>query len=123
MAGAIALSDWLREHQGHAWKLIGSAGQVVESAPLDVRVATAIVSLEGEIQGGRLPTAKVAEKVNAGLDPSLLVDVRAVGKACSRLGLTMVKTNGPRMIEVFPHVLTRMRVIGNATNATNATNP
>ena len=123
MAGAIALSDWLREHQGHAWKLIGSAGQVVESAPLDVRVAAAIVSLEGEIQGGRMPTAKVAEKVNAGLDPSLLVDVRAVGKACSRLGLTMVKTNGPRMIEVFPHVLTRMRVIGNATNATNATTP
>lgn len=122
MAGAITLSDWLREHQGHAWKLIGGAGGVTESAPLDVRVAAAIVALEGEMQGGRLPTSKVAEKVNVSLDASMAVNVRAVGKACSRLGLVMIKTNGPRMIEVSPHALTRMRVIGNATNATNATN-
>jgi len=87
MAGAIALSNWLREHQGHAWKLIGGAGQVTESAPLDVRVAAAIVALEGEIRGGMLPTARIAEHVNAGAGDAFHVDARAIGKCAARLGL------------------------------------
>jgi len=113
MAGAIALSDWLREHQGHAWKLIGSAGQITESAPLDVRVATAIVALEGEIQGGMLPTARIAERVNEGAGDAFHVDTRAIGKCASRLGLVTrhFPDKSRRGVVLTPGLLAKLRYL------------
>lgn len=119
MAGAIALSDWLREHQGHAWKLIGSAGQVKENAPLDVRVAAAIVALEGEIQSGRLSTSRITETVNAGLDAQWQVRAEAVGLACRRLGLNTSRTSAARMVDLPKIALERVRSIAPSKSVTD----
>ncbi len=117
MGKAIQLADWFREHQRHAWALIGSAGhKSSEAAPLERRVAQAILVLQGEIAGAALPTSRITEQVNAGVEKAFQLDARAIGKACRRLGLSSKPTNTARMTVIDEAALARLRtLVGSAS--------
>lgn len=118
MGKAILLADWFREHQRHAWALIGSSGRrASEAAPVERRVVQAILALQGEITGATLPTSRITEQVNAGVEKVFQLDVRAIGKACKRLGLTSKPTNTARMTIVDEAALARLRTLAGCTSA------
>jgi hypothetical protein len=81
------------------------------------------VDLADEIKAGLLPTAAITDKVNAGKDKSFHIDPRAVGRACSKLGLLGKRTGSARMISVSEESLIRLRAVTNVTNVTNVTGP
>lgn|GEM_PF-593461 len=109
MQRAIELSDWIKEHQHQVWTTIGKAGQVTECSPLEKRIASAIASLEDEIQGGKIPTARVTEKVNEGTNENFQVKTEAIGKAANKLGLHTGRNNKQRMITVSPEQLESLK--------------
>lgn len=112
MSKAIQLADWFREHQRHVWSLIGHAGEkAVEAAPLERRVAKAITDLQAEVQNGALPTGRIAEKLNAGVDEAFKLDPRAIGKACSKLGLKSKRSNAARMIAIDNAAFSRLQTL------------
>ncbi|AGW13140.1 DUF3987 domain-containing protein [Megalodesulfovibrio gigas] len=111
MAGAIALANWLRGHQEQCWTLLGQAGRVQDPPPLHRRVALAVLGLEGDVQGGRLPTAAIHAWVNDGLDARCQVDSRAVGKACSKIGLRSSRKMHGGGWHIDAQALTRCRAI------------
>ncbi len=112
MSKAIQLADWFREHQRHVWSLIGHTGQkAVEAAPLERRVAKTILDLQAEVQNGALPTSRIAEQLNAGVDEAFKLDPRAIGKACSKLGLKNKRSNAARMIAIDNAAFSRLQTL------------
>jgi hypothetical protein len=87
MKRAVVLSDWFKTHQRHVWQVIGNVGQITECSPLEKRVAKAILDLESEIVGGMLPTSRIAEKVNEGVEDKFQVSSLSVGKCYKKLNL------------------------------------
>lgn len=122
MQRAIELANWVKIHQRQVWKSLGNAGKITECSPLEKRVAQAIINLESEIQSRQILTSKVTEKVNEDTDEKFQVNSRSVGKAVSKLGLTVRKgSGGKRFISISEDQLNILKE--NAINATNATNP
>ena len=64
---------------------------MAEFPPLPRQVARAILSLEVEIAGGMLATARIIEAVNSGLDHRFHVSPDSVGKTAAILQLTTDK--------------------------------
>lgn len=121
MQRALRLADWFKAHQRNIWQALSSPQGVMESSPLEKRVAAAIVALKGEIQGGQLPTGRITNKVNEGVSESFRVDARSVGKVVSKLGLHAKKGSGGQRLVAIPE--DKMETIKqNAANATHATN-
>ena len=118
MSKAVKLADWFREHQRHVWSLIGHAGQkAVEAAPLERRVAKAITDLQAEVQNGALPTSRIAEQLNAGVDEAFKLDPRAIGKACAKLGLKSKRSNAARMVTIDSVTLSRLQTLVGVENS------
>lgn len=88
MEKAIILANCFKAHQRNTWQSIINQDKVAELTPLQKQVARAILSLEGEIVGGMLATARITEQVNQNLDPKFHVSVHAVGKTAAPLGFT-----------------------------------
>jgi hypothetical protein len=121
MRRALQLADWFKAHQRSIWQALSSPQGVTESSPLEKRVAAAIVALEEEIQGGKLPTARITEKVNEGVSKSFQVNSRSVGRVVSKLGLHTGRTNQQRTVAIGPEKLQKLK--NTVTNVTNVTNP
>jgi hypothetical protein len=88
MDRAITLANCFKAHQRNAWQSIVNQEKVAELPPLSRQVARVILSLEGEIRGGMLATARVTDQVNQGLDPKFHVSREVVGKTAAVLKLT-----------------------------------
>jgi hypothetical protein len=121
MERALKLADWFKAHQRSIWQVLSSPQGVTESSPLEKRVAAAIVALEGEIQGGQLPTSRITEKINEGVSESFQVDPRSVGRVVSKLGLNTSRTNQQRTVAVDSEKLQKLK--NTVTDVTNVTNP
>ncbi|WP_171267362.1 DUF3987 domain-containing protein [Oceanidesulfovibrio marinus] len=87
MNRALTLAEWFKGELASVWAIIRQSQGVTTASPLDKRVAAAIITLKAEVAGGMLPTARITEAVNDGMDKRYQVDPRAVGKAYSKLGL------------------------------------
>ena len=121
MERALKLADWFKAHQRNIWQALSSPQGVTESSPLEKRVAAAIVALEGEIQGGQLPTSRITEKVNEGVSESFQVDPRSVGRVVRKLGLHTRRTNQQRTVAVDSEKLQKLK--NTVTVVTNVTHP
>ncbi|SHF88453.1 Protein of unknown function [Desulfacinum infernum DSM 9756] len=86
MERSIRLADVFLAHQHRASTYL-SLKPGRPPSPLHRRIAQAIVELSGEIERGSIPTARIAEHLNAGRDPKFHVSAQSVGKAASDLGL------------------------------------
>jgi len=86
MQNAIRLADCVKAHQKRVWGFVINPGQVSDLTPLQKRVARSIVALESEIHGGMLPTARIAQEINKGVDHKFHISVESAGKAASNLG-------------------------------------
>jgi hypothetical protein len=91
MEKAISLANCFKTHQRNAWQTIINQDKVAELPPLHRQVARAILSLEGEIVGGMLATARITEQMNQGLDSRFHVSPDTVGKTAAVLTLTTDK--------------------------------
>jgi hypothetical protein len=86
MASAVQLADYFQLHARAAWAAVRD-NQEKEPSPIERRVIAAILSLEGEIRGGRLRTSRVTERVNEGVGDHFQLSVRTVGRAASKIGI------------------------------------
>lgn len=128
MGRAISLTETFTEHNRQCRRFYSPKEQdatTVEYDPLQKRVMAAIVSLEGEIKQGMLPTARITEKVNAGQEARYQVSGKKIGKVIASLGLSARKsTGGMRVTSVCTRDIVSFKeyIETNATNATNAAN-
>lgn len=91
MEKAITLANFFKAHQRNAWQSIVNRDKVADLPPLPRQVGQAILSLEGEIRGGMLATARITEQVNLGLDTRFHVSPDAVGKTAPVLKMVTDK--------------------------------
>lgn len=87
MQRAVILANFFRDHQKRAWQYLTKGGGVQDLNPTQLRVAAAILSLEGEIQSGVLATERITVVVNGGVDERFHLSTKSVGKLVSSLGL------------------------------------
>lgn len=123
MLNAILLANCLKEHQKQAWQFVNS--QAEELTPIQRRVARAIIDLEGEIQGGMLPTARITDQLNRRMEEKFHIKTEAVGKATASLGLVSkhLPDKSARGIVLNPEDLERLRNILTPTVPTVPTVP
>ena len=110
MEKALTLADWFNLHQEQAWQLILGDENAPDKRPqdcdpLDLKVARAIVSLEVEIENGRLPVGKIVEEINREIPEDYKISAAKIGKSCTRLGLASQKSGGTRFRLVGPDLL------------------
>jgi len=108
MQNAICLSNHLLQHQRQIYGLINS-GEDLELSPPQMAIAKAIISLEAEITGGFLSTARIAEVVNEGIDERFRITGRATGKITASMGLRQKRQKDKRGVSVTPEDLTRIK--------------
>jgi hypothetical protein len=111
MDKAIKLANCFKAHQRNAWQSIVNQDKVAELPALPCQVARAIISLEWEIKGGMLATARITEQVNQGLDPKFHVSPDTVGKTAASLNLTTDKLpdRSGRGFRIKPEDLHRLK--------------
>ncbi len=111
MLKAIRITDCLKEHQIQVWQCVVNRTPVDEILPLQRRVVRAILDLQGEIRNGMLPTARIATKVNEGVDEKFHASTMSVGKATGSLGFTTKHLPGEttRGICITPDDINRLK--------------
>jgi hypothetical protein len=114
MDSAIRLARWILEHQRQVWSLVKEDGPE-ELPPFHAEVAKAILSLEGELEGGFILTGRVTDKMNEGKPTSQQVTPETVGKAFNKLGLDVTRTAKGRGVRVPEAALARLRSITGTT--------
>ena len=119
---AIRLVNYFRVQQQHILELIVSIRDTL-TVPVKERVAEAIVGLEHEIDKSMLPTEKITEAVNEGLNEKYHIDCRAVGKAASSLGLESKKMpdGKARGIVIQDKDIERLKILMGKTSETSET--
>ena len=108
MLSAICLSNHLLQHQRQIYGLINS-GEELELSPPQMAIAKAIISLEAEITGGFLSTARIAEKANEGLDERFHITGKSTGKIAASLGLKKKRHDSKRGVFVTAEDFTRLK--------------
>jgi hypothetical protein len=83
MQRALRLADWVWSHQKRMWSLLNK-NTAAGHAPLEQRIAAAIIELEPEIESSVLPTKKITEKLNEGLEKKYHIKSESVGHTCTR---------------------------------------
>jgi hypothetical protein len=122
MRRALKLADWVWSHQKWTWSLLNRHIKT-EYAPIDQRIAAAIVELELEISNSILLTSKITEQLNKGLDEKYHISPKSVGRSCSsKLKLQKAPDKNKRGWIVTPDTITHLKSVFGITDATNALN-
>jgi len=108
MQNSICLSNYLLWQQQQIYAVINSAEEL-ELSPPQMAIAKAIISLEAEITGGFLSTARIAEKANEGLDERFHITGKSTGKIAASLGLKKKRHDSKRGVFVTAEDFTRLK--------------
>ncbi|NIA09383.1 MAG: DUF3987 domain-containing protein [Nitrospiraceae bacterium] len=129
MNRALKIADWVWSHQKRAWLHLNRNTEG-SPAPLEKRIASAIIELDGEIEKGFLETKKITEKLNQGLEEQYHVSAKSVGHVCAKkLKLHPGPNKNRRGWMITSDTIVNLKSIygltakRNALNALNAQNP
>jgi len=127
MRRALAVTDTFTEHHRQCRRFYAPKEEdslAVDLDPIQKRVMAAIVSLEGEIKGGMIPTARTTEAVNNGQHERFHVSGKKVGKFLAGMGLQTkhLPDKSARGAVVEPSVLTRFSNLLGGLNVPNVPN-
>ncbi|MFC1508622.1 DUF3987 domain-containing protein [Candidatus Omnitrophota bacterium] len=122
MDKAIQLANYFKGQKQKTLRLITSA-KVHSLSPIVIKAAQAIVELEPEIKNGMLPTVRITELVNQGLDDMFQIDSRAIGKAATTLSLKTkhMPDGNSRGIVINKEDIERLRGLLDLTSETSET--
>ncbi|MGO9021404.1 MAG: DUF3987 domain-containing protein [Syntrophobacteraceae bacterium] len=111
MLKAIRTADCIKVHQMQVWQCVVNRTPVDEILPLQRGVVRAILDLQDEIRNGMLPTARIAAKVNEGVDEKYHASTMSVGKTTASLGFTARHLPGEttRGISITPDDIARLK--------------